>query len=226
MSEPEQVLLSSLKEDEDVYPRGSVSSMHVDDLVNAIDAGAQLPPPLIDRETRIIVDGFHRVRAWRRRLGDDGVIDVLVDDFGSRPEMLLKSAQLNASHGLALGRLDQKVVIIKARGMGATDTQIASALGITGDRVTRLAIRVATAPDGSQLPVKRGAEHLSGQFLDDAQAMMLRRMRGGSATGKARELTGLLTSRIAPVETDGDLRLALAELAEAITSALAAVREP
>src|ERR1700691_5082151 len=71
----EKVSPSDLVEDAGVYPRGMVSEVHVADLAYALDAGAQLPVPVIDRETQKIVDGFHRVRAHRKRLGENGVID-------------------------------------------------------------------------------------------------------------------------------------------------------
>src|SRR6266700_122704 len=96
---PERISLSELVEDLSIYPRGAVDNVRVDDLCYALDAGNVLPPPLVDRATRKIVDGFHRVRAYRKRLGDDGVIDAELEDFASDAEMLLRSAQLNAVHG-------------------------------------------------------------------------------------------------------------------------------
>jgi hypothetical protein len=216
----EQVSLSDLVEDADVYPRGMVSEVHVADLAYALDAGAQLPVPVIDRETQKIVDGFHRVRAHRKRLGENGVIDADVREYGSDAEMLLASAGLNSAQGRSLGRYDQRVVSIRARKLGADDAEIAAALHVTPARLLQIEVRVARSDEGD-VPLKRGVEHLGGSYLSAEQVTEIRRMRGAPARAKASELTRLLRQGLAPVQQDPELRLALAELAQTIEAALA-----
>lgn len=217
----ERLRLSELTEDPGIYPRGSVSDVRVDDLAYALDAGAVLPPLVIDAATRKIVDGVHRARACRKRLGADAAVLCDVRDFADDAEMLLESARLNAGHGLPLGRNDQRVVTIRARQLGAGDAVIAAALGVTPQRLALIAIRVARS-DAGPVPLKRGAEHLSQSYLSGDQVAELKRMRGAPAAAKARELAGLIRTGIAPVSTDPDLRAALRELAAVIGTALAA----
>lgn len=218
--------LSELEEDPDIYPRGNVSNMHVADLLYALEAGATLPPPVVDTKSRKIVDGFHRVRALRRWHGtDEAEITVDFQDYADDVAMLLESARLNARHGLPLQRLDQTHVAIKARKFGAADDEIASALGVTPERLVRIEIKVAKSEHGL-VPVKYGARHLAGTFINPAQVDALRRMRGGTARSKAAELLSLLRTGIAPVDSDPDLRLSLSELVDQINASLAAFGDP
>lgn len=216
----EKLRLDSLVEDLKVYPRGAVSDMRVDDLAYAHDAGSVLPPIVVDRKTRKIVDGFHRARALRKRLGKDASVPCVVREFADDAEMLLESARLNSGHGLPLGRHDQRVVVLRARQLGAQNEDIAAALGITPQRLTAIAIRVAQSDDG-EVPLKRGTEHLSGHYLNKDQVDKIRKMRGAPIAAKARELSGLIQSGIAPM-SDPDVQASLRELLMVIDVALVA----
>lgn len=216
----QQVPLSELIEDLDIYPRGSVSEVRVGDLVYAMDAGAQLPPPVIDKATRKIVDGFHRTRAYRKRLGDDGAIGVDVQEFADDAAMLLESARINGQHGQPLGRYDQRIVHLRATALGATEDQVARALGVTTSRLAQITLKVAQSEAGP-VPLKQGTAHLSKAYLTAAQVTEIRRMRGGSARSKAVELTRILREKLAPVDTEPELRQALADLGAEIEASLA-----
>lgn len=217
----EQVKLSELVEDLDIYPRGSISEVRVGDLVYALDAGDVLPPPDIDRATRKIADGFHRIRAYRRRLGDDGMIGVNVHDFADAKEMLLFSVRVNSLHGMPLGRYDQRVTYLRAQQLGASDEETASALRITPARLLQaVTIRIATS-DAGPVALKRGTEHLGGSYLTTEQVAEIRRQRGAPARAKVNEVTRLLQQSLAPVERDPELRAALAVLAAVIEGVLA-----
>lgn len=217
----EQVPLAELVEDLGIYPRGSVSEVHVSDLVLALDAGNALPPPVIDRDTRKLVDGFHRARAYRKRLGEDGVIECDIREFADDAAMLLESARLNSVQGLRLGRYDQRVTVIKARQLGIADDDTAGALGVTPVRLKSITVMTAESETGP-VPLKRGVQHLGGRYLTGGQMLEIRRMRGGSARGKATELARLLREDgMVPIESDPPLRQALAELAATIGEVLA-----
>lgn len=216
----ERVKLSELVEDLTIYPRGSVSDVRVSDLVYALDAGAALPPLVIDQATRKVIDGFHRARAWRRRLGADGLVEADVREFDGDLAMAMESARLNAHHGLPLGRYDQRVAYLRIKELGGADEEIAAALGVTPTRLLQVVVRQAASP-GGPVPLKRGLEHLGGSYLTDEQAAEIRRMRGAPARSKVRELTRLLRQGLAPVGADPDLRAALAELAAVIAETLA-----
>lgn len=214
----QKVALFSLVEDMSIYPRGAVSEVRVDDLAYALDAGAKLPAVLIDKDTRKIVDGVHRTRAYRKRLGDDAMVMAEVREFADDGAMLLESTRLNKRQGQTLGRWDEVTVYVRAQALGVSDTQVAQALGVTMDRLDRIRIKVAVSDEGP-VALKGGMGHMSGHHVTKEQVQELRRQRGATARSKARELTGLLRQGLADVEDPG-LLADLAELAAAIAEVL------
>ena len=216
-----QVRLSELVEDQRIYPRGSVSMVHVADLLLALDAGNTLPAPVVDRRTRKIVDGFHRIRAQRKRLGEDGIIDVEFEDYAGDAEMFIASVEYNAPHGLRLSRYDQRVTIIKARALGLDDDTTATALGVTPVRISAITILQANS-DAGPVPLKQGVGHLGGRYLTSEQLAEIRKMRGGRTRDKVTELDRMLqTEGLVPLAQDPALRQSLAGLALTIAEVLA-----
>lgn len=217
----QKVRLDELIEDSAIYPRGSASDIRVSDLAYALDAGAVLPPPVVDKATRKIVDGYHRTRALRRRLDAEAEIDADVREFADDLAMAKESVRLNASHGLPLGRYDQRVAVLKIRQLGGSDDEIAAALGVTPARLVQVLVRQADSSAGP-VPLKRGTEHMGGSYLSDEQVAEIRKMRGAPARSKVRELIRLLQQGLVPVQNDPELRDDLALLAKVITTVLAA----
>jgi transposase-like protein len=80
------------------YPRDGVDAAHVDALREAIRAGIQLPPILVDNDLRI-VDGVHRATAYLNENVEQ--VDAIVVN-GSEEELWLRAASANISHGLPL----------------------------------------------------------------------------------------------------------------------------
>jgi hypothetical protein len=217
------VALMSLVEDFHVYPRHAVSSMHVLDIVRALEAGQDLPPPVVDAKTLRVVDGFHRVRALRRHLGDDAKVQVDARTYDSDAALFIDAATLNASHGRRLDRHDQVRVIYRARELGADDHLIAVALAVPDERVTKLEVRIATGPAGESVATKLGATHLGGRTLDDEQVKALREMRGAQISRPIREITRQLEAGIVNLDdpTTREQLLHLAELIQHKVGALA-----
>src|SRR5208283_55156 len=60
-----KIALSELILDPEIYPRAEVSSMNVSSIKNALRAGITLPPIIIDKKSRRIIDGAHRVTAMK-----------------------------------------------------------------------------------------------------------------------------------------------------------------
>jgi hypothetical protein len=192
----------------------------VDDYAYALDDGATFPPPVIDRATMKIADGFHRTRAYRKRLGNDGMIEVEFEEFADDLAIMDYSARVNRVHGLPLGRHDQRVVHLKMKALGASDEDVAGALGVTVTRLRVIVVPIAKS-DAGDIALKGGTKHLAGVYLTDEQRQEINRMRGGPARAKANELARLLRQDLANVKNDPELRSALAELAAAIQEALA-----
>lgn len=95
----ETVKASDLVKDPAVYPREQVSQANVLDIARALKLGRMLPPPIVDKNSLTILDGYHRVDAYQKQLGDDIEIEVEVEDHPDKQSMLLRSIELNVTHG-------------------------------------------------------------------------------------------------------------------------------
>jgi ParB-like chromosome segregation protein Spo0J len=69
------------------------------------DSDAELPPILVDRETRRVIDGAHRLKAAALRGAD--TIDVVYFD-GDAEAAFVAAVEANTTHGLPLSLADRK----------------------------------------------------------------------------------------------------------------------
>jgi hypothetical protein len=162
--------LSDLVEDFDLYPRNSVDSGHISDLLRAINSGAALPPPIVCAKTGVIIDGFHRSRAWRRFLGPDGEIEVDARNYKNKRAMFLEAVELNSAHGRKLDRHDQARIVNLAERMRIGKSVIAVKLHVTEPAIERLRVRVVVNSETKErVPNKRGGEWLNESTLTPRQ---------------------------------------------------------
>lgn len=213
------VPLASLVEDMDLYPRVHIDSVHVSDLVRAVEGGAQLPPIVADERSKRIVDGFHRNRLWWKVLGDTG--EVLVDfrRYKNEAELFLAAVDLNSAHGRKLDRQDQARIVTRAKELGVNDRKVAVSLHVPEARVQHLQARVIYGPASTWRPAKRGMRHLHGTRLSKQQVSVVSSVRSGSIIQPARELIGLLNSGLGDL-SDAAAVESLEELRGAIDRAL------
>src|SRR5271155_2464210 len=59
------IALSELVLDFDIYPRVDVDTTNVSRIQDAITAKVAMPPLVIDKTSKRIIDGFHRYKAYR-----------------------------------------------------------------------------------------------------------------------------------------------------------------
>ena len=161
------VKLSELIEDFDIYPRHSVDSAYVSELARAIQAGVMLPLARVDKKTKRIVDGFHRVRAWRKVLGRGDEIEVDLRSYASEQDLLKEAIELNAAHGRKLDQQDRSRSALLLERHGVTVKEISVVLRTTEQRVQELinvrVVLVKPPPagegdDGKAAPEKRPAK--------------------------------------------------------------------
>ena len=169
----EQLPIAKLVEDMSIYPRHEIDMQHVGGIVQALEAGGQLPPIVADKKSLRIVDGWHRCRAYKRFLGSEGVIDVELRAFRDDKAIMLEAVNLNATHGRKLDRIDQVRIAVMLREFGIQTSRIALALHVTERQVEKLHIRIATASVESHgtitgttnVALKRPVQHLAGTRL-------------------------------------------------------------
>jgi len=153
----EKVNIAELVEDMDFYPRHSVDGAHVLDLMRAIAANETLPPPVADRKSMRIVDGWHRIRAYAKLHGPSVLIDVDLRSYRSDTEILKDAIRLNASHGRKLDQQDRTRSVLLLQRRNVDVKTIAVVLHTTQQRVEQLKLRFALVKNNGsseQLPVK------------------------------------------------------------------------
>lgn len=189
--------LAELVEDFTIYPRHAVDDANVAGLVNALKAGAALPPLVVDRQSKRIVDGWHRARAYRRVIGPQAVVNVEIIPYPTEVAMLEDAIRRNAAHGRKLDVIDQVRVVTLCQERGVTVTQIAALLNVLPERVEKLAVRLAfaAAPGDGTIPgtvavaLKRPVAHLAGTTMTEAQVEAHTHAPGTSYLLIAQQLT-------------------------------------
>lgn len=215
-----KIALAELVEDFSIYPREMVDDVHVGDLANALRAGAKLPPPVVDRQSKRIVDGMHRIRAFRRVLGPEGTIRVELWEYDSELELFLDAARRNGGHGRKLSRSDQVRVLIIARRLGLEDeSQVAVALSVPDERLSLLKTRILVGPGGDEFPSKHGVEIEAGTQVKSETREAIRHRRGINALRAIRELQDLVRLELVPLDEE-KIRRALLDLVAMIQERL------
>ena len=226
-TQPIQIPVSEPVEDMSIYPRHTVDSTHVTSLVAAREAGETLPPIVLDKASRRIVDGWHRNRAEIRFGGPEAMIAAIIIDYPDKAAIILDAVRRNAAHGRRLDAVDRTRSVIMLRCAGCDDGQIADALNLTQGRVEKLSVRLATAPKSShtvvpgtsQVVLKRPVAHLAGRSITRTQANAMRSVPGTSYTLLARQLREALENRLANLD-DENLVSELRALQDAIATTL------
>lgn len=152
-----------LVEDSDLYPRHKVDETHVTSLAEALRSGVSLPPIVADSRTKVVIDGWHRLRAYRRVYGDTVKVPVVFKSYPDRASMVREAVELNIVHGLRLQPVDQvrSAHLLKAAGLDTK--QIAVVMRMTEARTEQILARIAYResafrPDQLLPPGKTGSD--------------------------------------------------------------------
>ena len=211
------VPIAKLVEDFALYPRRHVDESHVANLVHALAAGEELPPPVVDSQFRII-DGFHRVRAHTRHDGPDAKITVNQKRFKSEMDALKEAIRLNATHGRKLDEADRTRAILLLQEGGIETHDIALVLHTTEERVHTLSVRVVMV-DGKPEPAKRSQWPKKDQKPRRVTADQYKVVQGGGgwhAKQSARQLCREIESDL--LDVDAEMAGVLTRLRDAISA--------
>jgi hypothetical protein len=156
---------ASLIFDWGIWPRheaNSVDYTNVMRMVDAIKAGIELPPIIVDKKTMRIVDGFHRTKAHEKVYGESAKIRAIMREYKSDKDVFVDAVALNARQGLPLSPMDKAHVIIRAKELKLPMEVIARALGITPTRAKEFFDRRSIKfSDGARWPIAAGASKLA-----------------------------------------------------------------
>lgn len=196
-----------------VYPRQQTDSHHIAEMCVAEEAGVKFPPILIDKKTKRVADGVHRVGMWKRR--GYTKIPVIEKAYKNDAELFLDAMRLNADHGRALSTYDRAHAVIVAASLGLADDAIAGALLVTVDRVNELRVNKSATTGGGALTrsvaIKRTIGHMAGRRLNKRQVEVNKKLGGMAQLFYVRQLLMLYNSNLIDTENE-DLLSALQEL--------------
>jgi len=211
--------LSELVFDFDIYPRGSVDSHHVSEIAEAMRAGSEMPPIVIDTKSKRIVDGFHRARAYLQLHKPDHKVQCVEKRYRTEKELFLDSARLNASHGRALTQHDKAHCLILAEKFGITPEKMAEALNITPARVGTLMSSRVGRVGASSVALKRTISHMAGRTITPAQSAANDKLSGMQQAFYANQLITLIENDLLDTENDNLMR-SLSRLSELLPGVL------
>lgn len=182
--------------DFDLYPRNNVDSHNVRNLTDALAAGSELPPVIIDKKSKRVVDGFHRVRAYMNHGGEDAEVDVVEKVYKNDAEMFLDAMRYNASHGAKLDPCDRTHCVLVAERLSIPLDAVAGALHMPVDKLGALRNTRTATTDGMTIPLKRTVQHMAGKKLTTRQTEANDKLSGMSQQFYANQLIELIESKM------------------------------
>lgn len=203
--------LSELVLDFEIYPRGSVDSHHVGEIAEAIRAGAAFPPIVIDKKSKRVADGFHRVYGYKRVFDESHEVDCIEKEYKSDKDLFIDSMRYNAAHGRALTQHDKVHCLLLAEKLKIATATVAEALHITTDRIGELRAGRIGRAGGASIPLKQTIRHMAGKTLTKGQVAANEKLGGMNALFYVNQLVTLIENDLIDPDND-DLASGLEKL--------------
>ena len=150
--------ISSLKLNYNLYPREGLDEYNVNRLVEALKADVTLLPVTVDKKTKIVIDGFHRIEAHNRLYGEKAEISVIYKEYSNIKDMFLDSVKLNASQGKMLDEDDRIHCQKIAKDMKIKPEFLAIALSITAESISEPKATAISRPKDYTAVEQRSSE--------------------------------------------------------------------
>lgn len=215
-----QVKAASLILDFDLYPRNNVDSHNVRCIADAMESGVEMPPAVVERATKRVVDGFHRVRAVLLR-DPDGLITIVEKVYKSDAELFLDSMRYNAAHGARLDPCDRTHCVLIAERLSIPLDAVAGALHMPAEKLGDLRQhRTGSLAGGLQIALKRTISHMEGRRLTKAQSDVNDKLSGMNQQFYVNQVVMLIESNLLDKE-DEKLMARLEYLAKLLNEMMA-----
>ncbi len=200
----QKIKIAELVLDYELYPRNNVDSHNVKSLVEARAAGVELPPIVIDKKSKRVVDGFHRVLAEKKFSGKDGEILAIEKTYKDEAAIFLDAMRYNATHGARLDPCDRTRCSIIAKRLHIPREAIAGALNMSVEKIGELLnTRVATSKEsGLSVPLKRTVMHFAGKNLNKRQEEANTKLSGMNQQFYANQLIELIESKMLSLDDE------------------------
>lgn len=188
--------LSELILDFDLYPRGGVDPAHVTQIAEALVAGASVPPIIIDKISKRIVDGFHRWKAFWRLFGEKYEVECVEKSYKNEGEMFLDAMRYNASHGRVLTPHDKAHCLLLGDRLNISADLVAESLNLTPERLGKLRSDRIGKFGSQDIALKQTIRHMAGKKLNKKQAGVNEKLSGMNAVFYVNQLIMLLDSEL------------------------------
>lgn len=196
--------VSETFEDLAIYPRNQVDDIWASMLAHKLKMGATLPPILVDKKTKKVVDGFHRRRAYIKVYGANCEIPVEQMSFKNDAEMFMESMRRNAQHGKPLSTVDVLMCVARGRDFGLDVEIIAKELNYEVNKLDAKAqVRIVTGPIGEHVILKRGMVSSSVDTLEEKKIIQ---QAAGKISFHAKSLYDLIRISRLDLVRDGVLQ--------------------
>lgn len=195
-----KISLDKIVIDDEFYPRNSVSEVHVKRLQLAIQTGSQLPPLVLEAKTHRLVDGRHRLDAYK----SEGVesVEVVEKVYANEADFFADAVRYNIGHGEPLDQYAIKSAIIRLDEYGYSRDKICELIRIPVEQIEKITKGFAiSAETGKPMALKGGLSHLAGHRLDSDQQQVNRHYSGGKAVFYLRQLCNMLENEMWPVNS-------------------------
>jgi ParB-like nuclease domain len=159
---PARIKVADLVFDPDLYPRQHVDTQRIASLIRAIEGGSKLPPIVVCRSTRKIVDGVHRHQVALRT--EQPTIAVEFRDYANDAERYKDAVLLNSAHGLPFREVDKLRIIAVGESLGLKEIDLAGMLRTSLTHVQALKPRYATVDKSLTAAGGNSAERLGAPF--------------------------------------------------------------
>lgn len=180
-----EIKASLLLKVDDLYPRTVVDNYHTNQMAEALRANKSLPPILVGRlqgldgKTWTIVDGIHRVAAYRKVYKKkDPKIPANTKIYSSEIEMRLDAINANVAHGRALTTQDKVRCATLLEDDGYDRLFIASTLNMQKETLDDLMKTRVAEYKKEPIALKRTMKHFAGKVLTNGQAEHLKKAGG------------------------------------------------
>lgn len=192
--------VGELVEDFDLYPRDQVNSYHVSELVDVLRTETELPPIVIDKKTKVVVDGFHRRRAYIRLFGEAHEVDVVEKSYKTKAELFSDAVKYNASHGLRFDSHDRTTAILKGERLGVDIEQLGKMFCLEVDKLAALRNTRTAKATGGLTPLKATIRHKAGSRLTTKQEEANEKLSGMNQVFYVNQVITLIESDLIDTE--------------------------
>jgi hypothetical protein len=197
-----RVKISRMVIDFKLYPRVHLNDYHVEEIVEALKAGTQFPPITIDKATRRVTDGFHRIEANRKLYGETAVIEANLKEYKDEAEMFEDSVRLNSSHGQGLSKMDKAHCLAKAEEFDIEPTEIATLLNLTTEKANELISNRMALSGDKKVVLKGSTAWMAGKNITSEQVRYNTKAGGMNQTFYINQVIAMLENDAVDWEND------------------------